>query len=65
MLKFIVLKKVGKSFNVPNEIYENKYCNQDDFSILVCGGYNQNNTTLNDVYELNDQRLNIVYFLAC
>ena len=22
-------------------LYENRYCNQDDFSVLVCGGRNE------------------------
>ena len=30
----------GKLFNVPKVLYKNRYCNQDDFSILVCGGEN-------------------------
>ena len=42
----------GKLFHVSKVLYENRYCNQDDFSILVCGGYTKNGTTLNDVYEL-------------
>ena len=47
-----ISKDSVKPFNVPNVLYENRYCNQDDFSILVCGGNNENDTTLNDVYEL-------------
>ena len=41
-----------KLFHVPNVLYENRYCDQDDFSILICGGENENRETLNDVYEL-------------
>ena len=26
------------SFNVPEVLYNNRYCNQDDFNILICGG---------------------------
>ena len=50
--KSIVSTKGGKLFHVPNVLYENRYCNQDDFSILVCGGYTKNGPTVNDVYEL-------------
>lgn len=39
-----------KLFNVPNVLCENRYCSQDDFSILVWGGYTEDGTTLNDVY---------------
>ena len=38
-------------FHVPTVLYENRYCDQDGFSILVCGGENKN-AALNDVYEL-------------
>ena len=26
------------SFNVPEVLYNNRYCNQDDFNIIICGG---------------------------
>ena len=51
----LVSGKDEKLFHVPNVLYENRYCNQDDFSILVCGGNTSNSgikTFLNDVYEL-------------
>ena len=38
--------------HVPTVLYENRCCNQDNFSILVCGAQNENGETLNDVYEL-------------
>ena len=32
----------NESFDFPPKVlYENRYCNQDDFSILVCGGRNK------------------------
>ena len=32
------------SFDFPPKVlYENRYCNQDDFSIIVSGGINENN----------------------
>ena len=43
-----------KLFHIPNILYENRYCNQDDFSTLVCGGLNQNEETLNEVYDLRN-----------
>ena len=53
--KSIVSTKGGKLFHVPNVIYENRYCNQDDFSIFVCGGTTEiggDLTASRDVYEL-------------
>ena len=45
--------KEGDSLlHVPTVLYENRYCDQDDFSILICGGENENREALNDVYEL-------------
>ena len=42
-----------KSFDFPPKVlYENRYCNQDDFSILVCGGIDQNNNLVNNVFKL-------------
>ena len=40
------------SYHVPAVLYENRYCNQDDFTVLVCGGRKHNKKMLNDVYEL-------------
>ena len=45
------------SYHVPNVLYENRYCNQDDFSILICGGRKPVKETLNDVYELKGPNL--------
>ena len=43
-----------ESFNFPPKIlYENRYCNQDDFSILVCGGKIENKKVVNSVYKLD------------
>ena len=35
----------------PLVLYENRYCNQEDFDIVVCGGENKNSVT-NEVTEL-------------
>ena len=54
------LKNDLKMFNVPNVLYENRYCTQDDFSILICGGntYEENKLkTLSDVYILEPPKL--------
>ena len=43
-------------FQIPNVHYENRHCNQDDFSILICGGENDYESEVsNDVYELKGQ----------
>ena len=47
---FIEMKPT--SFHVPDILYENRYCNQEDFSILVCGGRDKKGKYLNRVWEL-------------
>ena len=37
---------------VPKVLYENRYCNQEGFSILVCGGKDKNGDMTNKVLEL-------------
>ena len=39
-------------FHVPKILYENRYCNQEGFSILVCGGKDRNGKVTNEVLEL-------------
>ena len=39
-------------FQVPNVLYENRYCNQEGFSILICGGKEENGEITNKVFEL-------------
>ena len=50
--KLLISEHDENMFNVLNVLYENRYCNQDDFSILVCGGRTLDRGALNDVYEL-------------
>ena len=43
-------------------LHENRYCNQDDFSILVCGGKNKSEKRINSiavdtVYKLDGPEL--------
>ena len=40
------------SIHVPQVLYENRYCNQEGFSILVCGGEDKNRNCLNRVLEV-------------
>ena len=37
----------------PKVLYENRYCNQDDFSVLVCGGKDQNDKLVKSVFKLD------------
>ena len=37
---------------IPKVLYENRYCNQKEFSILVCGGKDKNGKITNEVLEL-------------
>ena len=42
-----------KSFDFPPKIlYENRYCNQDDFSVLVCGGRDKNYKTVESIFKI-------------
>ena len=34
-------------------MYENRYCNQDDFSVLICGGKNKSDIVVDTVYKLD------------
>ena len=48
-----------KSFDFPPKVlYENRYCNQDDFSVLVCGGRNKKREVVYKLYgcELNSKK---------
>ena len=37
----------------PKVLYENRYCNQVDFSVLVCGGRNKNYKNVKSVFKLH------------
>ena len=44
---------IQESFCFPLKVlYENRYCNQDDFSVLICGRHNQNNEDVKSIYKL-------------
>ena len=43
-----------QSFDFPPKIlYENKYCNQDDFNVLVCGERIENKKVVRSVFKLH------------
>ena len=54
----VTVRKI-KSFDFPpKNIYENRYCNQNDFSILVCGGKRERNGEfVNSVFKLHGSQL--------
>ena len=37
---------------VSEVLYENRYCDQEDFSVLVCGGETKNKKYSNHVFEV-------------
>ena len=45
-------KKSLIPIHVPKVLYENRYCNQEGFSILICGGKDKNGKVTNEVLEL-------------
>ena len=40
------------SFYVSEVLYQNRYCNQEDFSLLIGGGKNKNDKCFNTVWEV-------------
>ena len=51
------------SFDFPQKIlYENRYCQQNDFSILVCGGRNNTCSNWKSVFKLNGSELEYKHF---
>ena len=49
-------------FHVPKVLYENRYCNQEGFSILICGGNDKNEKTTSEVFELEIPSLKVNKF---
>ena len=47
----------SKSNFPPIVLYENRYCNQDDFSILICGGRNEHNKPVKSIFQLYGSRI--------
>ena len=45
-------------------MYGNRYCNQDGFSVLVCGGKNKNGKYLNRVLEVKVPSFQITKFAS-
>ena len=47
-----------KNLNFPPKVlYKNRYCNQDNFSILVCGGRDKSYKAVKSVYKLDGREL--------
>ena len=57
---------ITKNHNMPTDIlkvlYENRYCNQEGFSILVCGGKDKNCKDTNQVLELKVPSFEVTEF---
>ena len=49
---------------IPKVLYQNRHCNQDDLSILVCGGMNKDEKVENSVYKLDGRKLNCEKFTS-
>ena len=43
-------------------LYENRYCNQDDFRILVCGGSKKLNRNFENVFKVNGSKLEYKHY---
>ena len=51
-----------KSFDIPPKVlYVNRYCNQDDFSVLVCGGKNKKREVIYKLYGCDLKPEKITY----
>ena len=54
-----------ESFDFPPRIlYENRYCNQNDFSVLVCGVMNKNLSSVKSVHKLDGHELKCKKFTS-
>ena len=51
-MSMISEENMSVAFEVPKVLYENRYCDQEGFSILVCGGKDKNDNFTNNVLEL-------------
>ena len=47
---------------IPDILYENRHCNQEGFSILICGGQDKNKMILNRVFEMKVPRFEVTEF---
>ena len=50
--------------NVPQVLYENRYCNQEGFSILACGGIDRNKKCLNQVLKVKVPSFEVIDFIS-
>ena len=48
--------------NVQKVLYENRYCNQEGFSILACGGMDKNKNYSNQVLEVKVPSFEVTEF---
>ena len=48
--------------NVPQVLYENRYCTQEGFSILACGGTDKNKKHVNQVLEVKIPSFEVTEF---
>ena len=47
-------------------LYENRYCDQEDFGIVTCGGWDyETNSTLKDVVELRNDNKTFIKLPLC
>ena len=53
-----------KSFSIHGILYENRYCNQEGFSVLFCGGKDKNNNCLNRVFEMKLPSFEVTKFAS-
>ena len=56
------LKNKISSIDLPKALYENRYCNQEGFSILVFGGQDKNYEVTNQVLEIKIPSFQVTKF---
>ena len=61
-MSMVCEKHMTNLFQVPKVLYENRYCIQEGFSILVCGGKDKNGDMTNKVLELEIPSLKVNEF---
>ena len=65
-LRSTVSKEVKPtSFYVPDVLYQNRYCDQEGFSILVCEGKDKRNKPMKKVVEVKVTSFEVTEFFLC
>ena len=51
-------------YYISDVLYQNRYCNQEDFSVLICGGADINKKYSNQVFEVEIPNFKVSKFAS-